>query len=339
MKITARKRLALLLSALTAASLFLAGCAGQSTPSSSSGSGLSGKTVALVGYGDASPWGAYYNKVYEAALKKDGVKILDLTSMDAGTQVQNFNQAVAQRPDAIVTLIWDTAAMAAPIKKAVAAKIPVIVVDGPADPSVAKLAGVYSVLSDNVALGKAAATNIVDGLKAQGKTSGNIIAITGTTSMIITQDRMAGFNSVLKQNPGFKLIDSQDSNWDPTKAGTIAQQLLAKYGSSGVQGAYGMADYLAIPIVSAAKQLSFAVGGKDGLVISGGNCFKAGIDAIKAGDLVGTATEDPGTIAAQSADYTSQFLAGKKVQQHVVVKEYAVNASNLDQYADLCSKA
>lgn len=327
--------------ALAAAVLVLAGCS-SSTPaaSSSSGtSGLAGKTVALVGYGDASPWGAYYNKIYEGILKKEGAKLLDLTTMDAGTQVQNMNQAVSQHPDAIVTLIWDTAAMAAPIRKAAAAGVPVIVVDGPPDPSVAHLKGVYSVLSDNVSLGKAAASNIVEGLKAQGKTSGNVIAITGTTSMLITQQRMSGFKSVLAKNPGFKLIDQQDSNWDPTKAGTIASQLLAKYGPTGVQGAYGMADYLAVPIVNAAKQLGFSVGGSDGLVISGGNCFKAGIDAIKAGTMYGTATEDPGTVAKTSAKYTKDFLTGKKVPQILTIKEYQVTSKNLDKFAALCSNA
>jgi ABC-type sugar transport system substrate-binding protein len=337
---TARKRVLIGVSAFATAALMLAGCSSpKATGSTSAKTGLTGKTVALVGYGDASPWGAYYNKIYEAAIKKAGGKLVDLTTMDAGTQVQNMNQAVSEHPDVIVTMIWDTAAMAAPIRKASEAGVPVIVVDGPADPSVAHLKGVYSVLSDNVALGKDAATNIVDGLKAQGKTSGNIIAITGTTSMLITQQRMQGFNSVLSKNPGFKLIDKQDSNWDPTKAGTIASQLLAKYGPDGVQGAYGMADYLAVPIVNAATQLGFTVGGKTGLVVSGGNCFKAGIDAIKAGTMYGTATEDPGTVATKSADYTEKFLDGKKVPQVLTIKEYAVNASNLDKFAALCSNA
>jgi ABC-type sugar transport system substrate-binding protein len=339
-KTIARLRFLPYVGAFTAAAMILAGCSAQKpAASASAGPSLSGKTVALVGYGDASPWGAYYNKIYEGILKKDGAKVLDLTTMDSGTQVQNMNQAVSEHPDAIVTLIWDTAAMASPIRKATAAGVPVIVVDGPPDPSVAHLKGVYSVLSDNVALGTLAATNIVDGLKAQGKTSGDIIAITGTTSMLITQQRMAGFTSMLAKNPGFKLIDQQDSNWDPTKAGTIGSQLLAKYGPTGVQGAYGMADYLAVPIVSAAKQLGFAVGGSNGLVISGGNCFKAGIDAIKAGQLYGTATEDPGTVATTSANYTQQFLTGKKVPQILTIKEFAVTAKNLTDFEVLCSNA
>ena len=58
-----------------------------------------------------------------------------------------------------------------------------------------------------------------------------------------------------------------------------------------------MADYMALPIVQAAKQAGCEVGGDDGLIVTSSNCFKVGIDAIKAGELYGTATEDPGTIA------------------------------------------
>jgi ABC-type sugar transport system substrate-binding protein len=259
--------------------------------------------------------------------------------MDPGTQVQNFNQAISQKPDVIVTLVWDTAAMVAPMKKAFAAGIPVIIVDGPPDPSIADDPGLYAVLSDNYALGQIAAQNIVDGLTAQGKTEGKVIAITGTTAMIITQDRMDGFHDVFAKNPGFEVIDEQDSNWDPTAAGTIARQLLAKYGPDGVDGAYGMADYLAIPIINAAKELGFTVGGKDGLIVSGGNCFKVGIDAIKAGELYGTATEDPGTIATQSAEYTAQLLSGEKVERVVTIKEEAVTPETVDQFAEQCSNA
>ena len=132
--------------------------------------------------------------------------------------------------------------------------------------------------------------------------------LTGTKSMLVTQDRMKGFDKVMATAPEYKVIDAQDANWDPNLSGQIAQKLLAKYGRDGVQAAYGMADYMALPIIQAAKQAGFPVAGKDGLVVTSSNCFKAGIDAIKAGELYGTATEDPGTIAKQSADYAMQFL-------------------------------
>ena len=157
--------------------------------------------------------------------------------------------------------------------------------------------------------------------------------------MLVTQDRMKGFNRVMATAPQYKVVDEQDANWDPQLSGTIAQQLLAKHGRDGVQAAYGMADYMALPIIQAAKQAGFPIGGKDGLIVTSSNCFKAGIDAIKAGELYGTATEDPGTIAKQSADYITRYFTGKKPPRSETVKEERVTAANVAQFAEQCSHA
>jgi ABC-type sugar transport system substrate-binding protein len=321
-------------------SLLITACGGKAGNAPSSGGGstsLAGKTIALVGYGSSNPWGAYFNKVFNDQLASTGVKISDLTTMDPGTQVQKFNQAVAQKPDLIVLSILDTQAMAVPIKKAKAAGVPVLVFDGPPDPSVAT--DVMSVLSDNEKLGEYAAQNIIEGLKAQGRDSGDVIVLTGTKSMLVTQDRMKGFTKVMATAPQYKVVDEQDANWDPQLSGKIAQQLLAKYGRTGVQAAYGMADYMALPIIQAAKQAGFPVAGKDGLIVTSSNCFKAGIDSIKAGELYGTATEDPGTIAKQTADYVVRYLTGQKPPKSETVPEERVTAANVDTYAEQCSHA
>src|SRR4051794_2247449 len=98
--------------------LAIAGCGDSkagSSPSGASGAkaggSLKGKTIALVGYGSSNPWGAAFNKQFQSRLSSSGVKIKDLTTMDAGTQVQNFNQAVAANPDLIMLAVLDTKAM------------------------------------------------------------------------------------------------------------------------------------------------------------------------------------------------------------------------------------
>jgi ABC-type sugar transport system substrate-binding protein len=329
--------------------LTVAGCGSSTASSSAAGTGgggangsvtagsLTGKTIALVGYGNSNPWGAAFNKQFESRLSPNGVKIDDLTTMDAGTQVQDFNQAIAEKPALIVLAILDTKAMVVPIEKAKQAGIPVLVFDGPTDPSVAD--DVMSVLSDNEQLGDFAAQNLIDGLRAQGRKSAKIIVLTGTKSMLVTQDRMTGFDKVMSTAPQYQVVSEQDANWDPTLSGKIAQQLLAKYGCNGVQAAYGMADYMALPIIQAAKQAGCVVGGKDGLVVTSSNCFKAGIEAIQGGQLYGSATEDPVTIANQTAQYVTQYLSGQNPPKHEMVQEHRITAADVSQYAAQCSHA
>ena len=310
---------------------------GDSASTGGSGGGLKGKTVDFVGYGKDNPWGAHFNDVFIEKLEGQGVRVVDLTTMDPGTAVTNFNQAISNQPDLIVAALLDTKSMVVPIKKAKQADIPVLVFDGRPDPSVD--GDVLQVLSDSEALGTAAALNLIEGLKAQGKDAGKIIAITGTKSGYAAQDRMKGFDAELAKAPEYQVIDVQDGNWDPALTGKIATQLFAKYGCSGVQGAYGMADYQALAIIASAKQAGCELGGKSGLVVTGSNCFKAGIDAIKAGTLYGTATEDPGTIAEQTADYVARFFSGAKPPAKEIVKEERVTADNVAQFAAQCSNA
>lgn len=294
-----------------------------------------GKTIAFVGYGDVNPWGAAFNAIYRPALEAEGVKINDMSTMDAGAQVQSFNQAIADQPDAIVVSLLDTAAMVAPMQKAIQAGIPVIVYDGPPDPAVADDPGIRQVLSDSAALGEFAAENIIEGLEAQGKTEGKIIVIKGTASMLVTQDRLTAFYDKLK-GTGFEVIAEEDGNWDPTLSGTIATSLFAKFGADGVDAAYGMADYIAIPIIEAAKQAGISVG-SSGLIVTGSNCFASGIESIKAGELYGTATEDPITLANQMVDYTLSFLKGENPERVVTVQEDRVTAKNVADFAEQCT--
>jgi ABC-type sugar transport system substrate-binding protein len=325
--------------ALAGVLLVTAACGGGSSGDgkASGPAGLKGKTVDFVGYGKDNPWGAYFNGVFIPKLTAQGVKVVDLTTMDPGTAVTNFNQAISNKPDLIVAALLDTSSTVVPIKKAKQAGIPVLVFDGRPDPSVD--GDVMQVLSDSEALGTAAAQNLVEGLKAQGRNSGNLIAITGTKSGFAAQDRMKGFGAELAKTPEYKVVDVQDGNWDPTLSSKIATQLFAKYGCAGIQGAYGMADYQALPIVAAAKQAGCPVGGKNGLVVTGSNCFKVGIDAIKAGTLYGTATEDPGTIAEQTADYVIRYFNQQNPPAKELVKEERVTAGNVAQFAEQCSKA
>jgi ABC-type sugar transport system substrate-binding protein len=316
------------------------GCGGGSSDGGSSGGGsggVKGKTIDFVGYGSDNPWGAYYNKIFDAKLKGTGAKVVDLTTMDPGTAVTNFNQAISNKPDMIVVALLDPASMVVPIKKAKQANIPVLVFDGRPDPSVDS--DVLQVLSGNQTLGQSAAQNIVEGLKAQGKKSGNVIVITGTKSGYASQDRMEAFDKEMAANPSYKVIETEDGNWDPALTGKIATQLFAKHGCDGIQAAYGMADYMAVAIIASAKQARCKVGGKDGLVVTSSNCFKAGIDAIKAGTLYGTATEDPGTIAEQTADYIVRYFSGDKPPKKETVKEERVTADNVTQFEAQCSHA
>jgi ABC-type sugar transport system substrate-binding protein len=329
----------------TAESSELAESAGGTEPASSeggeeeAGSGsIEGKKVTVVSVAEGNPWAAVFNKIIEEKLGAAGADVTVVGSLEPAAQVQMLNQAVAENPELIILEALDSKAVAPAVAKAKAQGIAVLNADGKADPSVES--ELNQVLSDNVALGEYAAENIVEGLEEEGKKSGNIGVITGTAAMLLTQERMEGFNKVLKANPSYKVVYEEDGNWEPVKSGELAKQMFAKFGKDGIQAAYGMADYMAVPIVTAAKQAGIPVGVKNnGLIVTGGNCFKVGIESIEAGEMYGTATEDPGTIAEQVSEYAQKMLEGQEVPLTETVEEARVYPKTLAQYTAQCTKA
>ncbi len=305
--------------------------------SAESGS-LEGKKVTVVSVAEGNPWAAVFNKIVEEKLGAEGASVTVVGSLEPAGQVQMLNQAVAENPELIILEALDSKAVAPAIAKAKAQGIAVLNADGKADPSVSS--ELNQVLSDNVSLGEYAAENIIEGLEAEGKSSGNVGVITGTAAMLLTQERMEGFNKVLGEHPSYKVVYEEDGNWEPVKSGELAKQMFAKFGKDGIQAAYGMADYMAVPIVSAAKQAGIPVGVKNnGLIVTGGNCFKVGIESIEAGEMYGTATEDPGTIAVQVSEYATKMLEGQEVPLTETVKEARVYPKTLKQYTAQCTKA
>ena len=307
--------------------------------SEASGSGsLEGKKVAVVSVAEGNPWAAVFNKIIEEKLGAEGADVTVVGSLEPAAQVQILNQAVAENPELIILEALDSKAVAPAVAKAKAQGIAVLNADGKADPSVE--ADLNQVLSDNVALGEFAAENIVEGLEEEGKSSGNVGVITGTAAMLLTQERMEGFNKVLGENPSYKVVYEEDGNWEPVKSGELAKQMFAKFGKDGIQAAYGMADYMAVPIVTAAHQAGIPVGVKNnGLIVTGGNCFKVGIESIEAEEMYGTATEDPGTIAEQVSEYATKMLEGQEVPLTETVEEARVYPKTLAQYTAQCTKA
>jgi ABC-type sugar transport system substrate-binding protein len=301
---------------------------------------LSGKTVTLVTCGTSNPWCKVFNDQITSKLKAAGVKVNVLENdFDAVLEVQQMNEAISQQPDLIMVEPADDKTLVGSVKKAKAAGIPVLYMDSPADPAIMDDIA-FQVVADNVALGRFAGQNIIDGLRELGLKQANVVVISGTKGATMVQDRQRGFEEVMAKAPEYKIIDVQDGNWDPVLSGNIAQQLFAKYQSQGgIQAVRAEADYTAIPVIQAARQAGMKIGvAEGGLIVSGTNCTKAGIDSIRAGEMYGTATEDAFTQGEYTVDAALKFLSGEKVEKTIVVPEYRVTKKTLDQYAEVCSK-
>lgn len=328
----------------SAASSEPAAAASEAAPASEAAApaaDVTGKVVKLVSCGDVNPWCAVYNKTIIDLLTAEGVQVEYLQDpFDSAMQIQHLQSAIAAKPDLILLEPDDDKSLVPSMQQAKAAGVPIIYNNSHPDP--AALDTVVSVVNaDQAALGRFAAQNCVEGMQAAGATKGNVIALTGSDYTATSNDRITAFIEELSKTPEYQLVSNQNANWDPALTGKLASQLFAQYANKGgIQCAYGMADYQANAIVQAAQQAGLPIGVKDkGLIVTGSNCFKVGIDNIKAGTMYGTATQAPDTEGKAVADWTLKFLRGETIPAENLTTEFRVTADNLADHEAECTKA
>lgn len=300
---------------------------------------LSGKSVALVTC-EPNVWCHAYNVNLKNKLEAAGAKVTQLSdNFDPSLQNQHMNQAIAQRPDLIVLFASNADAVVPALRRAQAANIPVVNVNARLTPAGDKLIA-FQVIADNAALGKAAAENVVEGMKKAGYQEGNVILVTGTMGTNIVQDRLDAFNEHMKQFPQYKIVATEDGNWDQVKSAQVATQLITKYRSQGgIQGAYGMADYQAAGIIQAADQLGVQTGAKpNAMVVTGSNCTPTGMPLMAQGKLWGNATQSPIEESDTALKAISGFLTGEKQPHTITVKEERFTLENFQQFMGLCAE-
>lgn len=283
-----------------------------------------------------------YNERLKTKLKAAGVNVTQLSdNFDPALQDQHMNQAIAATPDAILVFPSNADAIVPALKRAQAAGIPTVNLNARLKPAGEKYV-TFEVIADNHALGRFAAMNLVEGMKRKGYAKGRVILVTGTMGTLIVQDRLDEFYKYMKKFPQYEIVPAQDGNWDQVKSSQLALQLFSKYrAQGGIQGAYGMADYMAGGIIQAAEQLGVPVGigKKGGVVVTGSNCTPTGIPLMRSGKLYGNATQSPIEEADRTAAPVIGFLNGKKQPHTITVKEERFTQFTLTKkFVDLCSK-
>ncbi len=166
--------------------------------------------------------GAISKDAKAAAEKHDDVKFELLQAADADSQAQQIEQAIAKKPDVLVVLPQDGAALTPVAQKAERAGIPVVNIDRLFTTPDAATA---TILGDNYQIGSLAADYISDQLKCQG----NVVEIQGLAGISVTTDRTKGFKDELKKKcpqGGIKIVASQPGDFNPDTGLKVMENIL-----------------------------------------------------------------------------------------------------------------
>lgn len=228
---------------------------------------LAQKPVYKVGFAQTesnNPWRIAQTKSMQDEAKRLGYQLVYTDAAgSAAKQVADVDSMIAQRVDAIFLAPREEKPLAAAVKKARAAGIPVILLDRNVDQKLAKAGTDYVAFigSDFIEEGR----RIGNWLAKNKKGEARIIQLLGTTGSSPANDRRKGFEDAIKGKPGMRILASQTGDFARDKGRQVMETLLQA--NPTVNVVYAHNDEMAIGAI-AALEAAGKKPGKDVLVLS-----------------------------------------------------------------------
>jgi inositol transport system substrate-binding protein len=231
------------------------------------------------------------------------------------SQVENF---ISQKVDAIILNPFDKDGDAPCVDKAVAAKIPIIVVNA----EVSNLDKATAMVgSDDADAGRIEMQFIAD--KLNGK--GNIVIIHGPNGHSAEVGRTKGNKEILAKYPDIKVLAEQTANWDRAQA----MALMENWMQSGkeINAVVGQNDEMALGALKAVQAKN-----KSGIVIIGIDAIPDALKAVGDGTMAATVFQDARGQGAGAVDTAVKAAKGEKVEKKVYIPFQLVTKDNLANF-------
>ena len=298
-----RKRLVFLLVVLMA--LPLVAFAGGTKEAAGAPGGM--LKIGLTLPGLQFPFFVTMKKDFDQMAAKLGVEVIYVDAQnDSSKQVAAVEGFVSQKVNGMLISPMTTDSIVPAIEEAVKAGIPVVTVDRKANTDKV----LVHVGADNVEGGRAAARYIVKMLNGKG----NIIELEGTPGASPAIDRKKGFDEVIAQNPGMKILVSQTAQFDRAKGHDVMENLMQAY--PNFDAVFGANDEMIIGAIEA-----MSAGGVDPStkVTAGYDATPDALTYIRQGKLGATVDQFPGKQAAQALNYLVDYIKNKTTPPQPVI--------------------
>lgn len=156
---------------------------------------------------------------------------------------------------------------------------------------------------DGVQYGRIMAETLIEAMGG----SGGIVALGGIFNNVPAIERRAGMEEAVRATGGkVELLDFQVANWVSTEAFQITQAWLTRFGDR-IKGIWAANDEMAMGALEALR----AEGLAGSIPITGIDGTRPAIEAVKAGDLVGTVDWDPIWVGGMGLSLAYHTKTGK----------------------------
>jgi ribose transport system substrate-binding protein len=226
---------------------------------------------------------------------------------DREQQVQVVENFIGRQVSGIVLAPLDSRALVAPVEEAVAAHIPVVVIDSALKSS----APASFVATDNREGGRIAARRLGTLLGGQGK----VILLRYMVGSASTEEREDGFLEVMRRDFPAIVLLSTDQHAGATRdtAKSAFENLLNRYGGE-VTGVFASNESAASGALLALRDAGLAGGKVKFVAFDSGELLNAG---LAAGDIQGLVLQDPVKMGYLGVKTLVAVLRGEKVPASV----------------------
>lgn len=214
------------------------------------------------------------------------------------TQVNQVEDLIAKKVDAIVLNPMDGKAVVPVLKKAKAAGIPVITVDSPVEKGNESLY-ISFVGTDNFNAGVQAGKRMVKELGNKG----NVLVVRGANGSVAGDNRVDGFKKGVAGS-GLKIVGEQPGNWTNSVAMQVTENMLQA--NKSVQGLFTASDVMLDGILQALSDAD-----RKNVTILAVDGSKKACELIKSGQVTGTMAQFPAKMGKIAVEKLLAVLDGK----------------------------
>ena len=230
-------------------------------------------------------------------------------------QIDMLAATLARKPSAIGFAALDSQAAVPLLKKAQAAKIPVIAFDSGVDSPVP----LATAATDN----RAAAALAADKLAALIGDAGEVAVVAHDQTSRTGVERRDGFLDRMKSaHPKVTVVSVQYGAGDHLKSTEVARSIIES--RPKLKGLFGTNEGSAVGIVNALRESK-----RKGIVVIGFDSGKQQKDAIKSGLMAGAITQDPVGIGYKTVEAAVMALQGKPVPKQIDTGFHWYDKSNI----------
>ncbi len=235
------------------------------------------------------------------------------TADNVAEQNKLVDDAIKDKPDAIVFVPVDFTQAGAAVAKINAANIPLINVNERL--SGGTVAGYVG--TDDAALAAATGRYL---FKAMGG-KGNVVILDGPDNNLTARGRAQGFRDVAKQFPDVKVVGAKSANYARPQGKQVTGEFLRAF--TQLDGILAANDPMAIGAVDALK-----AAGRKSLVI-GINASREVMDLIKSGDIIGSGDYDTFIQGCIGVEMAVRSVRKESIPAEVMLKPLVVDKTNL----------